>query len=396
MSRDSTDVLQVSLDVSAVPARPAGAGRYILELATALAKLPDCGLTLVARSDDGARWARVAPNERVRAVAPGPRLARLLYEQARLGAILASLTAPPVEVHHGPHYTMPLRSKLPCVVTVHDLTFFDHPEWHERSKVAWFRAATRYSARHAAAIVCVSEATAERLGELLAPRCPVVVVGHGVDGDRFAAEEPGPGLDRQVLARLGLDRPYVLHVGTMEPRKGIADLVAAFERLAGDRTDLELVLAGGVGWGGGPVMQSIAASRAGGRIRRLGYVADGDVPALLRRASVVAYPSLEEGFGLPALEALACGAPLVTTAGTPMAEIAGDSALVVPAGQPVALAEAIEEAITAEPSVEGARRRAEGLAIAGRHTWEACALGHLATYRLATGLFLGGRGRRIA
>ena len=253
MSRDSTDVLQVSLDVSAVPARPAGAGRYILELATALAKLPDCGLTLVARSDDGARWARVAPNERVRAVVPGPRLARLLYEQARLGATLASLTAPPVEVHHGPHYTMPLRSKLPCVVTVHDLTFFDHPEWHERSKVAWFRAATRYSARHAAAIVCVSEATAERLGELLAPRCPVVVVGHGVDGDRFAAEEPGPGLDRQVLARLGLDRPYVLHVGTMEPRKGIADLVAAFERLAGDRTDLELVLAGGVGWGGGPV-----------------------------------------------------------------------------------------------------------------------------------------------
>ena len=258
-----------------------------------------------------------------------------MYEQARLGATLASLTAPPVEVHHGPHYTMPLRSKLPCVVTVHDLTFFDHPEWHERSKVAWFRAATRYSARHAAAIVCVSEATAERLGELLAPRCPVVVVAHGVDGDRFAAEEPRPGLDRQVLARLGLDRPYVLHLGTMEPRKGIADLVAAFERLAGDRTDLELVLAGGVGWGGGPVMQSIAASRAGGRIRRLGYVADGDVPALLRGASVVAYPSLEEGFGLPALEALACGAPLVTTAGTPMAAIAGDSALVVPAGQPV-------------------------------------------------------------
>ena len=376
--------LEVALDVSAVPHRPAGAGRYIVELAGALAERADCGLTLLARRDDATTWAGVAPGQRVLAVVPRPRVTRLVYEQVRLGAVVGALTGPRVNVHHGPHYTMPARSKVPCVVTVHDLTFFDHPEWHERSKVAWFRAATRYSARHAALIICVSEATAERLRHLLSPRCPVVVIPHGVDLARFSADEPGPGLDRRVLERHGLAGRYVLHLGTMEPRKGISDLVAAFERLAGDHAELELVLAGGVGWGGESVTQSIAASRSGGRIRRLGYVPDAEVPALIRGATVVAYPSLEEGFGLPALEALACGVPLVTTSATPMAEIAGDSALLVPAGQPRALADAIGEAIAAERSLEAAGRRARGLEIAARHTWEACAREHLAAYHVAS------------
>ena len=317
--------------------------------------------------------------------APSHRVERLVYEQVRLGPVVGALTTPSVAVHHGPHYTMPRRSRVPCVVTVHDLTFFDHPEWHERSKVAWFRSAIRYSAAHAAVIICVSEATAGRLRDLVAPRCPVVVVPHGVDHARFVAEEPEPGADGEILERLGLFRPYVLHLGTLEPRKGVVDLVAAFGRLAGDRPELELVLAGGTGWGDRPILQAIAASRSLGRIRRLGYVGDAEVPALLRRASVVAYPSLEEGFGMPALEALACGAPLVTTTGTPMADVAGDSALLVPSGQPRALAAAIAQAMAEESTADRARRRARGLAIAARHTWEACAEGHLEAYRIAAG-----------
>jgi glycosyltransferase involved in cell wall biosynthesis len=307
-----------------------------------------------------------------------------LYERARLGSVVAGLD-PPVEVHHGPHYTMPRRSKVPCVVTVHDLTFFDHAEWHEPSKVAWFRAAMRYSVGHAAAIICVSEITAGRLRDVLSPRCPVVVVPHGVDQACFVADEPSPGADGEVLERLGLHRPYLLHLGTLEPRKGVADLVAAFDRLSGDRPELELILAGGTGWKAGPVMQSVAKARSRERIRRLGYVPDADVPALLRRARAVVYPSLEEGFGLPALEALACGTPLVTTSGTSMAELAGDSALLVPPGKPYALAAAIETAISEHAPGELSRRRADGLAVAARYTWEACAEGHMAAYRLAAG-----------
>jgi glycosyltransferase involved in cell wall biosynthesis len=379
----SSGALAVALDVSAVPRQPVGAGRYVVELARALAGRADCRLTLLARRDDGLRWTLMAPGERVVTVAPPRRPTRLLYEQARLGSVVAGLDSPPVAVHHGPHYTMPRWSKVPCVVTVHDLTFFDHAEWHEASKVTWFRAAMRYSVAHAAAIICVSEMTAGRLRDILAPRCPVVVVPHGVDQARFVPGEPRPGADGEVLERLALHRPYVLHVGTLEPRKGIADLVAAFDRLAGDQTELELVLAGGAGWKAGPVLRSVAVARSRERIRRLGYVADADVPALLRRACAVVYPSLEEGFGLPALEALACGTSLVTTSGTPMAEIAGDSALLVPPGEPFALAAAIETAISEHSSGDDSRRRADGLAIASRYTWEACAEGHLAAYHLA-------------
>jgi glycosyltransferase involved in cell wall biosynthesis len=377
--------VEVALDVSAVPMQPAGAGRYVVELARALAGRGDVGLTLLARRDDGARWEQIAPGRRVVAVVPASRPTRLIYEQVRLGPVVAGLAEPPVRVHHGPHYTMPRRSKVPCVVTVHDLTFFDHGEWHEQSKVAWFRAAIRYSVKHAAAIVCVSETTAGRLRALLAPSCPVVVVPHGVDHARFKAEEPEPGADSEVLRRLGLLRPYVLHLGTLEPRKGIADLASAFDRVASDQPELELVLAGGEGWKGAPVVQAIAAARATERIRRLGYVADSDVPALLRGASAVAYPSIEEGFGLPALEALACGAPLVTSSGTSMAELAGASALLVAPGQPRALASAIEAAISERDMPDGARRRSNGLAVAAKYRWEACAEAHVAVYSQVAG-----------
>jgi glycosyltransferase involved in cell wall biosynthesis len=238
---------------------------------------------------------------------------------------------------------------------------------------------------HAAAVVCVSEMTAGRLHEILSPSCPVVVVPHGVDHARFTADEPRPGADGEVLERLGLERPYLLHLGTLEPRKGIADLVAAFDRLAGGDASLELVLAGGAGWKAEPTMASVAGARFRTRIRRLGYVADGDVPALLRRARAVVYPSLEEGFGLPALEALACGAPLVTTSGTPMAEVAGRSALLVAPGEPLELASAIEVAISKDAAADRERRKADGISISARYTWDACAEAHLAVYRTAAG-----------
>ncbi|MGH9169313.1 MAG: glycosyltransferase family 4 protein [Acidimicrobiales bacterium] len=381
--------LAVSLDVSAIPARPAGAGRYVVELARVLGSSEALALTLVARRSDGARWRQLAPSSTVLAIAPDSRPWRVGFEQALLGPAIGRAGPPAIRVHHGPHYTLPRRlGGVPAVVTVHDMTFFDHPEWHEKAKVPFFRQAIKRSATRADVIICVSELTAERLKALLAPVGAVAVIPHGVDHRRFrpAGGPEEAELDAVLVTQAGVggSTPYILHLGTNEPRKGVADLLGAFNLVAPDVPELELVLAGLTGWGSSGVEAAIEASPFGSRIRRLGYVADESVPALLRRAAVVAYPSYEEGFGLPALEALACGAPLVTTSATAMSEVAGDSAWTCPAGEPEALAGALVAALGASAS-ERARRQDSGVARAGSFTWDRTAEAHVAAYRLASG-----------
>jgi glycosyltransferase involved in cell wall biosynthesis len=274
---------------------------------------------------------------------------------------------------------MPERSRLPTVVTIHDLTFFDHPEWHERTKVPVFRRAIRVAARHADALVCVSNATADRLAAVCTPSGPVYVIPHGVDHERFRpAEAADLERDLGALTTLGVRRPYVAFVGTIEPRKDVPTLVRAFDRVASAHEDLQLVLAGGDGWGAAEVDRALDTAKSADRIIRPGYVDDSVVPALLRQAAAVAYPSLEEGFGLPALEALACGAPLVTTTGSAMEEVAAGAALLVSPADADALAGAIDMLVRGDAGLADRQRR--GLAIAGRHTWSASAAEHVRTY----------------
>jgi len=378
-------VLRLSLDVSAVPARAVGAGHYTLHLAGALASRTDVDLTLFGRRDDILRWPVVAPDARLVSAAPSSRPLRLAWEQVRLPRLLARSG---VAVHHGPHYTMPERSSVPTVVTVHDLSFFEAPEWHERSKVLVFKRAIARAARAAAAVVCPSQVTADELARWCRVDAELFVAPHGVDTAVFRPDEPRPGADRASLnavdRRLADGRPYLLFVGTLEPRKDVPTLVGAFARVAARHPDALLVLAGGAGWGLDAVEEAIAASGVGASILRTGYVQDETVPALLRSASAAVYPALYEGFGLPALEALACGVPLVTTSGTAMEEVAGDAAVLIPPGDLEALAEAIDAELAGGPggsSSEARRRR--GLDIASAHTWARSADLHLPAYRHA-------------
>ncbi len=370
--------MRVLVDVSAVPHDPVGAGRYTLELVAALSRSNAVDLSLLARSDDHDRWAALTPTARVHAVAPSHRPARLVWEQTRAPRLAAALE---LDVWHGPHYTLPLRATVPRVVTLHDLTFFDHPEWHERTKVAYFRRVIPAAIRQASAIVAVSAFTATGVRRRFDPTAPVFVAPHGVDHDRFRTDAVPD--EAAQLSALGVRAPYLAFVGLIEPRKNVPALVAAFARVAATRPNLRLVLAGGDGWGAHAVRDAVATSGVASRILRPGYIPAGAVPVLLRNAEIVVYPSLTEGFGLPALEALACGAALVSTSGSAVEEVVGDAALLVAPGDVDALSAALDWLLN-DPNarIDLALR---GPARAQGYTWDASAAIHLEAYRRAAG-----------
>jgi glycosyltransferase involved in cell wall biosynthesis len=382
----TTGTLALSLDVSAVPLRPGGAGYYTMEVARGLSARDDIALTMVSRRGDEERWQTLAGGAgSVVGAVPVSRPGRLAFEQMRFPELLGSLG---VQVHHAPHYTMPERASVPCVVTIHDCTFFDHPEWHVRSKALLFRRAIRRASLHAAALVCVSEVTASRLRACCEVRAPIVVAPHGVDHQRFTPAEPAPRFDRAILESSGvpLDRPLVAFVGTLEPRKGVASLIAAFDQVADSQRDAVLVLCGQIGWGLRETEEALVNARHGDRVLRVGYLPDAAVPALLRQATVVAYPALEEGFGLPALEALACGAPLITTEGTAMAEVAQGAAHLIRPGDVPALAETLGLVLEGgKEAPDVSRRRALGVTVAARFTWSASVSRHVEAYEVARG-----------
>jgi len=357
-----------------------------LQLAEALDARADVDLVLFGRRSDGPRWHSVAPGAEVVASAPEPRPLRLAWEQVRLPSLL---TRHSVSVHHGPHYTMPERSSVPSVVTIHDMSFFEEARWHERSKVLLFRRAISVAARRAAAVVCPSQVTAGQLARWCRVEAEVFVAPHGVDTRRFRPDEPEEGADAAALAlvdpRLADGRPYLVFVGTLEPRKDIPTLVGAFARIADRQPDALLVLAGRAGWGADAVDRAVETSGFASRIIRTGYLPDAVVPALLRAAASAVYPALYEGFGLPALEALACGSPLITTSGTAMEEVAGDAAVLVAPGDVGGLADALDARLAhlLDPDRSDEDRRRRGFDIVSGHTWAASAERHMEAYRSA-------------
>jgi glycosyltransferase involved in cell wall biosynthesis len=212
---------------------------------------------------------------------------------------------------------------------------------------------------------------------LVAPRTDIEVIHHGVDHDRFSANGDGAA-DLAALAEHGIEPPYIAFASTIEPRKNVPTLVRAFAAVAETRPELRLVLAGSDGWGAREASEAIAASGVATRVLRPGYLDDATIAAFFRRSAAVTYPSLEEGFGLPALEGLACGAPVVTSEGSALAEVVGDAALLVPPGDADALAGALARVI--DDSALSERLRVAGPARAAEFTWKACIDQHVDAY----------------
>jgi glycosyltransferase involved in cell wall biosynthesis len=256
------------------------------------------------------------------------------------------------------------------------------PEKFPPAQRLYLNSFTAHSARRARRVIAISESTRADVVRLL-----------GVPADRVDVAYPGLGPEFRPLPptevdsfrqRRGLPARFVLYLGTLEPRKGLATLIRAFALLRAAQPDLHLVLAGGQGWGYEELFALVQTLKLEGAVHWPGYVPAGELPWWYNAAAAFAYPSSYEGFGIPVTEALACGRPVVTTSVSSLPEAAGDAALLAPPGEAPALAEALTRALDLRPS-----ELARGPAHAARFTWEATAAQTVDSYRRA--LHLGPR-----
>lgn len=301
------------------------------------------------------------PNFQLRSL----RLPRL-WTHARLSGEM--LLHPP-DVLFVPAHVLPVWSPRHSVVTIHDLGYLHYPEAHPPAHRLYLRLSTRWNALRATRVVAVSEATRRDLIRYCrAPASKITVVYHGVS-DRFRPIDD-PRITREVLGRYGVGMPYLLFVGTVQPRKNLQRLIEAWAMyLQRTRsTAPTLVIAGKRGWLTEGIERRAHEFGVADRVRFIGYVADEDLPALISGALGYLFPSLYEGFGLPVLEAQACGTPVLTSSVASLPEVAGDAAIFVDPHDTASIADGIERLVEDVDLRQSLREK--GLSRVGEWTWQ--------------------------
>jgi glycosyltransferase involved in cell wall biosynthesis len=342
----------VALDTRALRDGDAtGVGRYIQALIGAFRE--SHGVDLVLYADRGPRVF-------------GPQVVmplRMLSDRAQLV--------------HGPANSLPLFGfGLPGVVTIHDLAIYDHPEWFPAGQ--WFatRVVVPQSVQRARAVICPSTATAQSVARHFRVdlrRCRVIP--HGVEPE-FSL--PVSSVMRAELTRrYALPDRYLLQVGTVQPRKNYVASLRALARIPVEQR-IPLLVVGGFGWKYDDVVDAMRDLDLDSWVRFVGYAGIGDLPGLYQMASAVLFPSLDEGFGLPVLEAFAAGTPVLASNAGAIPEVAGDAALLCPPGDDEALAGNLRRLLADSALRE--RQVAAGRARAALYTWSASAAAHRAVY----------------
>ncbi len=286
---------------------------------------------------------------------------RILWEQLILPALLERCRP---SVFHSPLNALPLLHRTPSVVTVHDLAFEFFPETYPALKALYLRASARQGTRRARRVLAVSRATANDLMAAYGlPRDKIVVVPNGVD-PRFKPSPPEAC--NAFRARKGLG-PYFLYLGTLQPRKNLGVLLQAWSLSKASRAGYMLVLAGPPGWHYRQLVQTARSLDVADRVVFLGWIPEEEAPILVASATAFLYPSLYEGFGLPVLEAMACGTPVIVSDAPALTEVAQDAGLVVPVKDTEAWAQALDRMAFDQDLRQGLS--ADGLEKARSYSW---------------------------
>lgn len=371
--------MRVAIDYTPAVRQTAGIGRYTRGLVQALAGLDhETAYTLLTlgASVDPADW---PANFSFRSSwLSEPRLS-VLWHRFNVPYPVDRMTGP-CDLFHSPDFTLPPLARARGVVTVHDLSFLRLPECAVPTLRQYLERVVPRSVARAHRVLADSTNTKEDLVALLGtPPEKISVVPAGVEA-RFAPIADRAALEA-VRERYGLPEHFILSVGTLEPRKNHPTLVSAYAALRRAGLPHRLVIAGREGWMFEPTYARVAAEGVEADVQFLGYIADADLPAVYHLAQLMAYPSLYEGFGIPPLEAMACGVPVVCSNVSSLPETVGDAALMVDPLDTDALADAMMRALTDLALRD--RLIADGRRQAARFTWRAAAEKLVEAYALA-------------
>ncbi len=360
---------------------PTGVGVYTAQLLTHLQILLDEPPLPLVHQNNGL-WHDGRVRLPARVLASPFRLNKTLWMQAILPFQVRHVG---VDLCHFTNGVAPLLCSVPMVVTLHDASLWLYPQYHYLRRLLAMRPLIPWVVRRARAVITVSESARRDLIRVLGlPRSKVHVV-YEAPASCFRPLPPGRWQAR-LRARYGLPARYVLYVGTIEPRKNLVRLIRAMALLHTNyRLDCGLVVVGPRGWKDRVVFETVARLGLTDQVRFLGYVPTEDVCALYNLADVFVFPSLYEGFGLPVLEAMACGAPVVTSRVGALAEVAGGAAALVDPRDETHIAAALARVLT--DGTYAAHLRASGRARAAQFGWTRAATETVAVYRraLATG-----------
>lgn len=366
--------MRIGIDANPVFRSRAGIGNYVARMAERMSALsPDDEFRLYFWGDEpdlSEAWLRRG---------------NVVVRRVPKGSFAAEVKKDRVDVFHGTNFRLRAAGEKASVLSIHDLALKIFPQLRRRWPGDWLGfLKMRRDARRADRIIAISARTGEDIVRHMGIPPEKVRVTLLAAGDEFRPDPDRAALSA-LLLRLGFSRPrYVLFSGTIEPRKNVMTLLDAYRRLRADFPDTGLILAGAPGWKCADVLESIRSGGLEGEVKITGYLGTGELATLYSGAAAYALPSLYEGFGLTVVEAMACGAPVVTSTGGSLPEIVGDAAAVLEPTDAEGFRREIARLLSDEAHAR--EMRARGFRRAAQFSWDRTAEGTLAVYREVLGL----------